>query len=102
VTFCVIRPLSRLAVVAALVAVLGLAGCGRKGPLDPPPGAAVESPPARQTGLANGMRSPRAAQPDKQAATQAGQATSAGFDEDGQPIAPKGQQRRFFLDWLLE
>jgi predicted small lipoprotein YifL len=31
--------LVRIAVIGALVAALGLAGCGRKGGLDPPPGA---------------------------------------------------------------
>ncbi len=29
----------RLALIGALAASLGLAACGRKGPLDPPPGA---------------------------------------------------------------
>ena len=36
----------RLAVIGALVAALALAGCGRKGALDPPPGAATEPPPS--------------------------------------------------------
>ena len=35
------RPLLRLALIGALAAAFGLAACGRKGPLDPPPGAAV-------------------------------------------------------------
>jgi len=33
--------IARIAAVGALVAALGLAGCGRKGGLDPPPGASV-------------------------------------------------------------
>jgi predicted small lipoprotein YifL len=37
---------SRLALVAAMTAALGLAACGRKGPLDPPPGAGLTPPPA--------------------------------------------------------
>jgi len=37
---------SRLALVAAMTAVLGLAACGRKGPLDPPPSAGLIPPPA--------------------------------------------------------
>ena len=37
---------SRLALVAAMTAALGLAGCGRKGPLDPPPSAGITPPPA--------------------------------------------------------
>jgi predicted small lipoprotein YifL len=34
----------RLAALAALVVALGLAACGRKGPLDPPPGASAPAP----------------------------------------------------------
>jgi predicted small lipoprotein YifL len=37
---------SRLALVAAMTAALGLAACGRKGPLDPPPSAGLTPPPA--------------------------------------------------------
>jgi predicted small lipoprotein YifL len=36
------RALSRIAAVGALVAALGLAGCGRKGGLDAPPGAVAD------------------------------------------------------------
>ncbi len=39
------RPLLRLAVIGILVAALGLAGCGREGPLDPPPGASLDGVP---------------------------------------------------------
>src|SRR5262245_55572848 len=35
---------SRLALVATLMAALGLAGCGRKGGLDPPPSAGLTTP----------------------------------------------------------
>ena len=35
------RPALRLAAFVALAAVLALGGCGRKGPLDPPPAAVV-------------------------------------------------------------
>jgi predicted small lipoprotein YifL len=35
------RPVFRLALIAALAASIGLSGCGRKGPLDPPPAASV-------------------------------------------------------------
>ena len=40
-----IRLVSRLALAAALAAALGLAGCGKKGGLDPPPGASLEGEP---------------------------------------------------------
>ena len=36
------RTLLRIAAVGALVTALGLAGCGRKGGLDPPPAAAAD------------------------------------------------------------
>ena len=35
------RRYGRIALIGALVASLGLAACGRKGPLDPPPSASV-------------------------------------------------------------
>jgi len=40
-----IRLISRLALIAALAAAFGLGACGRKGPLDPPPGASLEGEP---------------------------------------------------------
>jgi len=69
----------RIAVIGALVAALGLAGCGRKSSLDPPPAASV----AGQGPV----------QPDD----------AAGIAPDGRPVAPPpAQKRRFFLDWLLD
>ncbi len=68
------RILARIAVIGALVAALGLAGCGRKGALDPPPAAGV------------------AVNPDAPPA----------MGPDGRPIAPQGQKRRVFLDWLID
>ncbi|MGB8428244.1 MAG: lipoprotein, partial [Pseudolabrys sp.] len=35
------RPFLRLALISALAASLGLAACGRKGPLDAPPAASL-------------------------------------------------------------
>jgi predicted small lipoprotein YifL len=40
-----VRPLLRVVLIAALAASMGLAACGRKGPLDPPPGASLEGEP---------------------------------------------------------
>lgn len=39
------RPALRLAAFAALAAALALGGCGRKGPLDPPPSAVIAPAP---------------------------------------------------------
>ena len=35
------RRFFRIALIGALIASFGLAACGRKGPLDPPPGASL-------------------------------------------------------------
>jgi predicted small lipoprotein YifL len=52
------RRLGRIAAIGALVCALGLAGCGRKSGLDPPPGAEASAaeittgePPASQPGV---------------------------------------------------
>jgi len=71
------RCLARIAVIGALVATLGVAGCGRKGGLDPPPAAAV----ADQAPATGG--------------------SGPGIGPDGRPVAPPGQKKSFFLDWLI-
>jgi predicted small lipoprotein YifL len=80
--------LARIAVVAALVAALGLAGCGRKTGLDPPPSA--ETPTPRRSG---------AATPDP-----SGPPQNTGLGPDGRPIAaPAGAKRPIpWLDWLIQ
>jgi predicted small lipoprotein YifL len=45
------RSLLRLATIAALTAAFALAGCGRKGPLDPPPSASISPPPQNEPTL---------------------------------------------------
>jgi predicted small lipoprotein YifL len=74
--------LARIAVVGALVAALGLAGCGRKTGLDPPPAAAVPAAPQHAAGGQPG--------------------TEAGVDADGKPVAAPGRRRSIFLDWLID
>jgi predicted small lipoprotein YifL len=72
--------LARIAVIGALVAALGLAGCGRKGGLDPPPGASAA---------------------DQGATGQPGPEAAVG--PDGKALAPgRGPQRRTPIDWLLD
>ena len=73
--------LARIAAIGALVAALGLAGCGRKGGLDPPPAAAVA---------------------DQNGTSQPPPGTAVG--PDGRTVAvapPQGPPRRTYLDWLL-
>src|SRR6478736_5490875 len=65
----------------ARVASLGLAACGRKGPLDPPPGASLagdQSAPAGDARYGPPVTGP-----------------------DGKPLAPAGPNKRIPLDVLL-
>jgi predicted small lipoprotein YifL len=75
------------ATVGALSAALLLAGCGRKGPLDPPPGGYVLQPSVGKTPV-----SKRGLQP--------GQRQESNGEE--QPAVPEGPRRRTPLDWLLD
>lgn len=87
--------LPRLAVLGALTLALGLAACGRKGPLDLPPGASGEYPEPNMPGMIT--RGSRA-----QATPIGGEDTAnPGVDQNGQPVAPKGQGKRIPLDNLL-
>jgi predicted small lipoprotein YifL len=69
-----VRPAIRLAALGALMLALGLtlSACGRRGPLDPPPGVA---------------------------STNQGQIE---LDAEGKPLAPAGQKKRLPIDWLLD
>jgi predicted small lipoprotein YifL len=71
--------LVRIAVIGALVAALGLAGCGRKGGLDPPPGATAAA---------------------DQAAPPPGAAPPASPDALPPPVQPL--PRRTPIDWLID
>jgi len=64
----------RLTAISALALALGLtlSACGRRGPLESPPGAVM---------------------------TQQGQIL---LDEHGRPIAPAGEKKRLPIDWLLD
>jgi predicted small lipoprotein YifL len=78
-------------ILLALVGVfaLTLAGCGRKGALDPPPGGyALER---RTTTTAVTDRGERLAP-----------RTGPAYDDEGRPIAPEGAKRRTPADWLLD
>jgi len=70
------RSVVRRAATAALVIALaaGVSACGRKGPLDPP--AAASMGPNGQGDLE--------------------------YDQQGRPLAPKGEKKRLPIDWLLD
>jgi len=65
----------RIVAISAFALSLGLtlSACGRKGPLDPPPGAAVGPG-----------------------------GTLIELDQEGRPLAPPGQKKRIPLDVLLD
>jgi predicted small lipoprotein YifL len=80
--------LARFAVLGALVAALGLAGCGRKSGLDAPPMAAAGD---MQT-------SPQPAAGDLQTSTQPAAAPAPA----GKPVAPTPDRRKTVFDWLID
>jgi predicted small lipoprotein YifL len=89
---------------AAVVAALGLSACGRKGPLEMPPGPATEPPVAAAPASPSFL--PAAASPAAPAPYEGQQQDDAaavknGFDAQGNPIAAPGQKKSFVLDPLL-
>jgi predicted small lipoprotein YifL len=90
------RP-ARLALIAAMITAFGVSGCGRKGPLDPPPAALSNSQPAP------GTEAPTTERP--------GLGDESGFvPQLAQPLGRPQQQasapppqppKNFFLDFLI-
>jgi predicted small lipoprotein YifL len=73
-----------LSVIAAVAGACLLSACGRKGPLDPPPGRVVLE---QQRGVAEAEQD-GALLPDS--------------DQQGRPVAPAGAKRRIPLDVLID
>jgi predicted small lipoprotein YifL len=90
---------SRLAVIGALAMAFALAGCGRKGPLDPPPGYA-ERYVQEQTELRQQAQREQEQQQQQQL-QQPSQWGLFGDTADESPPPPRPPSKRFFLDWLL-
>jgi predicted small lipoprotein YifL len=80
------RPFTRLALIGVAVASLTLAGCGRKGPLDPPPGASMASQPVAEVPPTTDPLLTPVGQPRENALPQA---------------KPSDPNRKFFLDGIL-
>jgi len=83
-----------LAVTVALCAALALAGCGRKGPLEPPPGSpAAQAEAERQAqqpqGLGAGLALPRTAE------------QNVAPPQEAAAPARQNDDRRFPLDFML-
>jgi predicted small lipoprotein YifL len=79
---------SRWAVILLAAAALTLAGCGRKGPLDPPPNA-------------SGYSAAPAVDADEERAASKGNVFDPSYGSDGPPKATKGSKKSFILDPLL-
>jgi predicted small lipoprotein YifL len=77
------------------IAVLALAGCGRNGPLELPPGPAVPTSAVSQAPLTQPDGSPTPGSPQDTA-------MKTGFDAQGRPVATAGPKRSFILDPLLQ
>lgn len=86
------RHLLRLAAIGAFA--LALAACGRKGPLDLPPSAAVPNPPPAAT---PGLASPVGGSPIGRAPATG----DTGFSREGRAQAPHGEKKSIPLDVLL-
>ena len=84
---------ARLPMLGALAAALGLTGCGRKGPLDPPPAALTQPGQAAAAPEPVFGVNPMARDP---------QSEPKASDSSGRPIAPKGAKKPLPLDWLLD
>jgi predicted small lipoprotein YifL len=98
-----VEPWNRLALATVLMAALGLAACGRKGPLDPPPGAAPTSPQSYTSRPSIGEESdslaPRAT--DDHAPLRSPPAAPAGATAAPAAAGVPPQKKTFFLDFLL-
>jgi predicted small lipoprotein YifL len=83
------RTLSVVALIGAVALALPLAACGRKGPLDPPPGGyALEQGTAQTPVSGAGVTRPKDTQPE--------------YDEAGRPIVRQGPKRKLPADWLID
>ena len=77
-------------------AAVTLAACGRAGPLEPPPGPAIVSR------TASAAPSPLVGGPVAGAPVPHETAQRNGFDAYGNPVAPPGEKKSFFLDFLVQ
>jgi predicted small lipoprotein YifL len=98
------RPNTRFALALLAAAAFGLAACGRAGPLELPPGPAVGAAPTAATPPSPSLMpaSPMGGPPGSGAPLSQEAAQKNGFDAYGNPIAPAGEKKSFFLDFLLQ
>src|SRR5471032_3153035 len=89
------RRFLRLALIGVALVSLGLAACGRKGPLDLPPGASYGGEP--QASVPAGNSGPTVSPIGGQARD-----NGMGISTEGKPQAPKGPNKHIPLDVLLD
>ncbi len=83
------RLLIPVATIGAIALALAVSGCGRKGPLDPPPGGyQIERGIGRTPVSTRGAERPVEKQPE--------------YDQEGRPIAPSGSRKKLPGDWLID
>jgi predicted small lipoprotein YifL len=85
------RPILRVALLAAVAATLVLGGCGRKGPLDPPPAAS----------LAGDGAAPNSGTAAKNETAAKSEKAPPIMDSKGRLITPPGPNKSIPLDVLL-
>jgi predicted small lipoprotein YifL len=88
------RIVIHLAAIGALALALGLAGCGRKGPLDLPPSAVAAEPVEAAPAPGPAGLSPLSGPPKRN--------VPEAFGPNGEPRAAAGQKKPLFLDWLID
>ena len=81
---------SFVAVIGVVALALPLAACGRKGPLDPPPGGYV----LEQGGPGSTPTTRTGAQPYPDKPPE--------YDAEGRPLAPPGLKKKLPGDWLID
>ena len=89
------RTFFRLTLIGTLIASLGLAACGRKGPLDLPPGASLANEPQASAQVAGSG-------PTIMPIGGETKNNNPGVDANGRPQAPIGPRKRIPLDVLLD
>ena len=86
---------SKLAALGLILSACALGGCGRKGPLDLPPGATLS--PATAEGTSQTDRSPSSSG----SSADEGLFAPAG-SQSRQMVAPRGAKKRIILDPILD
>jgi len=91
---------SKLATLGLILSACALGGCGRKGPLDLPPGAAL-TPAQEQAGGTDSQQQYRSQTSSGSSADETLFAPG-GSTQRNQMAAPRGPKRRIILDPLLD